>query len=83
MRIGDKKTCKTMMAQNHRKIKKKKKFPSISAFQARVQRFAVVKLGCTRLDAWGEQRVVSSSLSKVSYSASDLPGTDFCLGGYC
>lgn len=40
-------------------------FPSISAFQVRLQRFAVIKLGCARLDIWGEQRAVSSSLSKV------------------
>jgi len=55
--------------------------PSTSAFPASVQRFSAVKLGCARLDAWGEQRAVPSSLGKVS--PSDLPGPDVFLEGHC
>lgn len=56
--------CEAMMAHHHWKIERYI-FPSIPAFQVRIQRFAVTKLGCARLDIWGEQRAVPSSLSKV------------------
>lgn len=53
-----------MMAHHHWEIERYI-FPPISSSQVRIQRFAVIKLGCRRLDIWGEHRAVSSSLSKV------------------